>query len=202
MRLATALTALGLFAAIVLSLHAPASAQTAPSRVVDRTYRCAVGVDGGIRSLNVSAQTGVRDFDDRTKWKTPPHFHVSPAVGSGLRVRAAGVVSEPWTETYELSFYVVGCSRVSGRVPLVAKGLSGGRASQFGDRYQCPVPRTVLVRVRMELAQPASVGRKTHAPVRAGSVFVRTVSGKPSAYAEVDEAGRARLLVASNCIAE
>jgi hypothetical protein len=91
-----------------------------------------------------------------------------------------------------------GCARV----PLETKGLSGGRASEFGDRYQCPAPRTVLVRVRVEFAERVRVGRESRAHVTGGSLAVRTESGKPIVYADVHEFGRARLFAARSCIPE
>ena len=181
------------------------------SGVLDRTYRCAVGVDGGIRSLNVYAQTGVRDLERRATWKTPPHFAVLPSLTTTqFRVWAGGPVSEsprsigplpgptPWVDTMILR----GCPRVSFSVPFVRRELSGGRASPFGDRYQCPAPRTVLLRLRVEFTRPVSVGRTTRVPVRSASLAVRTASGRPIAYADVHESGRSRLFAANGCIPE
>ncbi len=169
--------------------------------MLDRTYRCAVGVEGGLRSLNVYAQTGVRDLERPATWKTPPNFAAIPSQNTQFRVWAGGAVSEsptPWVDTLIL----IGCPRVSASVPLVTRGLSGGRASQFGDRYQCPAPRTVLLRVRVEFTRPVSVGRTTRVPVRAASLAVRTASGRPIAYADVHESGRARLFAADSCVPE
>jgi hypothetical protein len=187
-------------ATVAVSTGTGADVQAA--RVIDRTYRCPVGVDGGIRSVSVSAQTGVRDLENRTRWTTPPHVQLNPASGSAVRVWAGRAVTEPsatnWTET----FYAVGCARTSASVSLSRTGIDGGRASQLGDRYQCPAPRTVLVRVRIELVRPASVAQRTSVPVRMGLLAVRTVTGKRIAYADVHESGRARIFAAPSCVPE
>jgi hypothetical protein len=153
--------------------------------------------------VNVWAQTGVRDLDDRTKWKTPPYFQVNPApTGSNIRVWAGRAVAEPWSASWVDTFSVFGCRRTSATVRFATKGLDGGRASQFADRYQCPAPRTVLVRVRVEFVRRTSVGNRSRVPVRTGALAVRTVAGKPIAYSDVLESGRARLFAAPSCIPE
>jgi hypothetical protein len=129
---------LGLAAASAIAVGTGSGGTAQGSRVLDRTYRCAVGLDGGIRSVNVWAQTGVRDLDDRTKWRTPPHFQLNPApTGSSVRVWAGRAVSEPYAPSWVDTFSVWGCARASAPVQLTPRGLSGGRASQFVDRYQC-----------------------------------------------------------------
>jgi hypothetical protein len=173
------------------------------ARTLDRTYRCPAGVDGGIRSVSFWAQTGVRQPGDKTSWRTPPHFLLTTTTSSGMRVWAGRAVAKPADRGFVETFYAVGCARASASVPLSPKGLGvGGRASPFGDRYQCPARRTVLVRVRVEFARPVSVGERARAPVIAGAMAVRTTSGKPIAYADADQSGRARLFAASSCTAE
>jgi hypothetical protein len=93
-------------------------------------------------------------------------------------------------------------------VPLSARGLSGGAASYFGDRYACPAPRRAYIRVRAIFRTPMSLRLdrrlmlKTDVPVRQASFVVRTESGKPFAYASVNEAGKARLFTSPACVAE
>jgi len=202
MRRATLSLAIGwTLAAVLASTVGVAGIQA--SKRLDRTYRCAVGVEGGIRSVNVSAQTGVRDLENRALWRIPPHVHLITETGSSsVRVRAGPAVSEPSAASWVETFFALGCARTSVSVPLSTSGLSGGRASQFGDRYQCPAPRTVVVRVRVEFVRRAAVGQRARVPVKAASLVVRTVSDKPLAYADVQESGRARLFAAPSCIPE
>jgi hypothetical protein len=194
---------LGLGAALAsaLALQASAGTHQAASRELDRTYRCAVGVSGGIRSVNVQAQTGIRDIEDRSKWRALANFLLIPVSGtSSIAAGAGGPVADPAPPVS--GFWAIGCPRARANVPLARGRLGGGRASQFTDRYQCPAPGVVLVRVRVEFARPVSVGSRTSARVRAASMAVRTTAGKPIAYADVHESGRARLFTASNCVAE
>lgn len=186
--------------AVVVGTGSGATSQAA--RVLDRTYRCAVGVDGGIRSVSVWAQTGVRDLNDQAKWSTPPYFQLIPAHGTAVRVWAGRAVSEPNATSWRETFFISGCARASAPVALTTGGLNGGRASQFADRYQCPAPRMVFVRVRVELVRRVSVGRATRVPVTAGELAVRTTSGKPIAYADARQSGRARIFAAPNCVPE
>ena len=192
--------AVGVAIASVVLASTSSGAVAQASQTLDRTYRCLVGVDGGIRSVNVWAQTGV---GDRTKWTTPPHFLLDLAHGSGVRVWAGRTVSKPSAASWKETFYVIGCARASAPVTLSPRGLtSGGRASPFGDRYQCPAPRTVLVRVRVQFVRRASVGQTTRVPVRTGALAVRTTSGRPIAYTDVTESGRARVFAAPSCVPE
>jgi hypothetical protein len=193
--------ALGAALAAGLALQASAATQQAPSRMLDRTYRCAVGVSGGIRSVEVQAQTGIRDLEDRSKWRALANFLLIPHTGtSSIAAGAGGPVAHPAPPL--TGFWALGCQRVRAGVPLSPGRLGGGRASQFTDRYQCPAPRVVLVRVRVEFARPVSVGTRTSARVRTASMAVRTTAGKPIAYADVHESGQARLFTATICVAE
>jgi hypothetical protein len=75
-----------------------------------------------------------------------------------------------------------------------------GWPSQFGERYVCPAPRTVLVRIRAEFATPVSAGRRSQAHVRAGYVAVRTEADRPMACGDVFDTGRARIFTARSCV--
>jgi hypothetical protein len=70
----------------------------------------------------------------------------------------------------------------------------------FGDNYACPAPRQAHVRVRAIFQTPMSLrlGRrtmmlKTDVPVQQASFVIHTESGKPFAYASVNESGQARV---------
>jgi hypothetical protein len=73
----------------------------------------------------------------------------------------------------------------------------------LGDELECDVPRRVLLRIRAVLASRASLrGREfesVHVPVREAKLAVRTVSGKPLAFATVSESGKATLFTARGC---
>jgi hypothetical protein len=113
-----------------------------------------------------------------------------PEIPGGFDVRA---------RTYAVSDAACRPARTS--VPLSPRGLAGGAASQLGERFECVVPRRVVVRIRAEFRAPVSLRRGgTANALRSGRVAVRSASGKPIVYADVFESGRARLFLAGNCV--
>ena len=94
-------------------------------------------------------------------------------------------------------------------VPFTHRGLTGGDANPPGgdDQTVCYPTRTVLVRFRIVFHSPAklelneqrgwlgAIARIDHA-----QIAVRTSKGKPIAYGEVFDSGKARLFTApSTC---
>jgi hypothetical protein len=80
-------------------------------------------------------------------------------------------------------------------------------ASAFGEDIRCIVPTTVLVRVRATFRDPveeepnkagdfvSALGR-----IDKGQIAVRTLAGKPIAYADVVDGGRARVFTTKGCL--
>jgi hypothetical protein len=106
------------------------------------------------------------------------------------------------------------CSPSRTRIPLSTRGLVGGAASPFEDRYECFPPRRILVRARA-IFRSATFLRSasdtygtrsqnlwTPTPVERGYLAARTLSGKPLVFGEVHQSGAARLFVAPGCIPE
>jgi hypothetical protein len=100
------------------------------------------------------------------------------------------------------------CRPSSARVTLATRGLAGGVASPTGDRYDCVVPRKILVRVSGVFRSPTTLRLTTRARQRVwsargavieGALAFRTVDGRPIALATVVASGRARLFVGENC---
>ncbi|MDQ3379050.1 MAG: hypothetical protein M3546_01845 [Actinomycetota bacterium] len=192
-------------------------AQSAKSRIIDRTLLCAIS-PGNPREIRVSAQSGTRLFGDRSKWKILPAASfgdprsaspTTPGVSAGVwagwpPVRAAGRPLA--TETLR---YSVRCRRSGSRAALTSRGLSGGSASQLADHYDCVVPRRVLVRVRGVFDAPTSIHRfrptnyidefVARGRMNEGALAIATEPGKPIALATVHESGRARLFVGTSC---
>ena len=190
-----------------LTLRTSAGAKAAKTRVIDRTLRCTIPVGAGIRELNVASQAGVRDQGDRSKWFALPHVEffapgggVSFGIQAGGPASPTGTVSRDWRYWFETKR----CRSNASRIPLSARGLQGGFASQLRERYECVTPRVVSIRLRGEFRSPASlrVGRGfqwTAATVKAGYVAARSEAGKPLVYAEIFETGKARLFLARSC---
>jgi hypothetical protein len=77
-------------------------------------------------------------------------------------------------------------------------------AAQLGDEFDCFAPKQVVIRVRAVLVTPGTLRRgpqyqTAHVAVREAKLAVRTPKGKPLAYADVQESGKARLFVAPGC---
>jgi hypothetical protein len=197
---------------------------TAPA-VIDRTLLCStLRIGGGLHQFEVRAQTGVRE--NRTTWKWLAftgvrigHITRGPAqLEDSLAWAAAGRATQrtnleeldpawpyPAKTHGTLALNQESCRPSRARVPLTAKGLSGGLADAFGDAYDCPAPRRVLIRVRATLRARAPIYRdrqflKTRADLNTAHLAIRTPAGKQLAFATVLESGKARLLVAANCL--
>jgi hypothetical protein len=206
-----------------LALGSDSSAPAALGQVADRTLLCSVtAVAPGLHQFEIRAHSGFRA--NRSTWQNLAFAVVrsgrvvSPAfiLDTSFGWVAAGRVSEMSNldnegEVFSAEYYGTValnnrvCKRSSARVPLTAKGLTGAPAGPLGEQFDCPAPRTVLVRIR---AVARSATRyylerqfiKTKASLRTGYVAVRTRSGKPLAFAAVFESGKARLFTAPSCV--
>jgi hypothetical protein len=163
----------------------------------------------------VIAGLATRLFGDPTKWSTRPTASFGdPRSASPTTARVFAWITAGWpaiaaaagyARRTDALAYSTRCRRSRSAVPFSTARLSGGPASAIGDRYDCVVPRSILVRVRGSFCAPTSLKRKRPTPdvdqlvaegrVREGALALRTVSGKPIALATVHESGRARLFL-------
>jgi hypothetical protein len=217
---------LGVLAALLTSValtQSSVAGTTAPT-VIDRTLLCStLSIGGGLYQFEVRAQKGVRE--NRTTWKWLAfagvrigHITRGPAqLEHSLAWAGAGRASQrtnleeldpawpyPAKTHGTVALNQESCSPSRARVPLTAKGLSGGLADAFGDAYDCPAPRRVLVRVRATLRGPAPIYRdrqflKTRADVTSAYIAIRTPSGKQLAFAAAFDSGKARLFIGPTC---
>jgi hypothetical protein len=183
-------------------------------RVIDRTVSCSIPSRAGARIVEVRGRSGARRSP--SAWINLPTVNVWERDGGSLvSVSAAnplepdpasGVVFPP----HRLSIRVDRC-RSAPRIPFSRRGLSGGRAGQFEDEWECEVRGRVVVRVRATFRAPVPLRRmrvtwsdtrylQAAGTVTQASLAVRTESGKVVAYGDVNEGGRARLFTASSCI--
>jgi hypothetical protein len=203
---------------------APAKPTHVTSQVFDRTLLCStLSIGGGLYQFEVRAQKGVRE--NRTTWKWLAfagvrigHITRGPAqLEHSLAWAAAGRASQrtnleeldpawpyPAKTHGTVALNQESCRPSRTRVPLTAKGLSGGLADAFGDAYDCPAPRHVLMRVRATLYASAPIYRdgqflKTKANVRSAYIAIRTRAGKQLAFAAVFDSGKARLFTGPSC---
>ncbi|MBA2641685.1 MAG: hypothetical protein H0U82_01995 [Actinobacteria bacterium] len=194
-------------------LQPTADAQPAASRVIDRTYSCSVEARAGVREVQAQANAGLRWIEDRAKWKRLAGAVVSDSV-TVLGFVSAGNPLAPENgfrfPPQRLAILAGSKCRAAARIPLSRAGLSGGPASQLGDAYDCVAGSRVIVRVRGVFRGPTSLKPKRYAggvtqleaagTVTQGYLAVRSGAGKPLAYAEVFESGKARLFTARGCV--
>lgn len=191
-----------------------AQAELQASHVLDRTFTCAVTLRGGVHLLGARAHSGTRL---QGQWAKLPYasFRTGHAGGDALAWVTSGKPTATTTvdndyDTFDVKTYgTVGVRRESCRetsigVPLTSTGLQGGGAAQLGDEFECFAPKQIVVRVRAVLAARGRLKQgegflTTHVPVRSAKVAARTLAGKPLAYAEVVESGKARLFAARGC---
>jgi hypothetical protein len=204
-----ALVALALF-----MVQPMAGADPAASRVVDRTLSCPVGARAGVRTVTVRGQTGVRDIEDRSKWKFLASATVSDEyapfagvnAGNPVADLAPGVPAGP-----ERLWIAAGATcRSAARIPFTKSGLARASAGQLGESYDCLPGSRVLVRVRGVFRSPTSlrVKRLPHGitrlvaagTVQEGFLAVRSAAGRPLAYAQVLESGKVNLFTGSSCV--
>jgi hypothetical protein len=202
--------ALGAIALLALVLTAvPERAEPASgarTRVVDRTLRCTVPLSAGIRVMYAIGQSGVRDQGDSSKWFAVASVALSTDDGSLAGVQAGSPRLEGGVPQVPATFWLDGqaCRPAASSVSLSPRGLRGGALNRLSEIYRCTMPRTILLRVRAEFRSPVNVRTRegvqgTEAPLRKGFLAIRTERGKPLLYADVLEAGRARLFVAPSC---
>ena len=203
----------------------------AASRIIDRAFLCTNTVsERAVREINLAATTGFRDSDGwewladawigntgTTPTKLGPNERglrhtVHTHWGLNFSAGAGPPPKDPAVYQVERRFgiwskWAKACKPASKRrIPLSARGLSGGVADYFGDAFDCPAPRRVFVRTRGIFRTPSSLqldreslNLTTDAPVQRASFAVRTTSGKPLAFASVNESGKARIFTAASC---
>jgi hypothetical protein len=197
-----------------LSARAPASTPqaVATTRLVDRTLECTPGSAHGARSITVSAQTG---FEKNGTFEWLGQFAVStpgqpvPRRRDYMPQLAGATSGYPYggpTATGGLGFSAKLCKRAPRAIPLTTRGLSGGAAGQFGDQYKCLLSGPVLIRLRALFVTPttleidearawySAVGRIANA-----QLAVRSATGKPLAYAQTLDSGKARIFTSGGC---
>jgi hypothetical protein len=185
------------------------------ARLIDRTFRCKLGVVAGTPKLEVGAAAGLR------------------ARGRLERLAQASVITFPENNFNERdSLYIGGmtagwppppslggpggfgmsldqCTPVVASVPLRTRGLLGGPIDGFEDTYECfPTTKTIFVRGRVLYRTPKNLrldlrgGRSLRAVGRIteGVLAARTSNGRPLFYAQIFESGKARFFTHPDCV--
>lgn len=188
----------------------------AQARTVDRTLVCTTGIRAGVREIEIYATSGVRDAENRNRWKSLASLDLrttgsSPTI-SGIQLAGAsagrGGLSTPPGVGFagSVSYSPARCKATRARVRLSSVRLSGGAASPWGDRFDCVTQRRVLVHVRGSFRAPTRFkGHRSGLLIASGGVqeaqiAVRTEGGRPLVYGTVSESGKARLFTAAGCV--
>jgi hypothetical protein len=135
-----------------LSLDASAEAQQR-SRIIDRTLLCSTIGQAGVRKIIVSAVSpapGQKDpvTEERIQagagvWTGPPGLSSGSRRSYGGASLASVTTGVPDPDESTLSINADQCRASSVRVPLSARGLTGGAAGPFGDSFECFTGRSV-----------------------------------------------------------
>jgi hypothetical protein len=161
------------------------------SRIVDRTMLCKMWGAGYPDPLRTLAVVGVSNQAQATNGpQGSPQFvvaQVAMAVNGGDQV----VVSRS------------ACTPTSKRIQLSAKGLRNGE-TDFGNKWKCPVPAAVVMRVRATFARPVTLAPAPDAfylliargRISKGSLAVETKDGTRLAFMSVDKSGEGVIFVA------
>jgi hypothetical protein len=203
------------FGVCIIAAAAAAPGEGAPSRVVDRTFRCTVApLYGGVREIDVSAKPkGSLGNGGRSDDVSPGYVSVGSGPGSRAfddlvfartRPEERGVApGDPFPPGVYADLGRCGPARIS--LPLSAKGLPGPPV-RFDTNADCEIRGRVLVRVRAVLETPALWGRaeRPYFGVRRNVVEARIAirserTRRPIALLALDRAGETRLWVSSEC---
>lgn len=191
---------------------------------LDRTFSCTPSLIGGVRKIYVNGHGGSGRHGSR--WDRPAFASIRTTVAGAAAIAiqdelvwitggrpstAANVLdtlvgfSFPVRTWGTLAVNRTLCRATSARIPLSPTGLYGGVADALDDRWGCAADRRILVRIRAVLESGSALRTfrgfaRTTVPAKAASVAVRTQSGRPLSYAEVDKSGKARLFTARSCV--
>jgi hypothetical protein len=82
-------------AAAFVTVGSANTGQSKPTRAIDRTLRCTIFPDAGVRQIKLEAQPGIRDNADPSKWKYAPYaeadsYGLPDTIYGGLAAVGAG----------------------------------------------------------------------------------------------------------------
>jgi hypothetical protein len=201
---------------------AAAAAPTAPTRtVIDRTYVCTNTELTGVRKLTASGRRGYREG---ATWKWSGSVDVLNRGGEPVRLPPdsngwRGTSDANWSLSVSaggnkagLQIVTRGCTVARSRPALSSRGLTRGDVDYFGDYFECVgMPRRVLVRLRAEFTESASLRPESRTPqlrtlraegvVTETSFLVQRESGQRILLGRVLASGKATLFFGRGCVA-
>jgi hypothetical protein len=183
--------AVGVVAGLAVAAGIASATPQPASRILDRTMLCRTWGSGYPDPLRTLAVVGVPNQVQATNGPQGSPRFVVAQVALGVNGQDQVVVSR------------IACAPTTKRVQLSAKGLRGG-VTDFGNKWKCPVPASVLIRVRAAFARPVTLEPAPDASylliatgrVTSGSLAITTKDGTPIAFASVDKGGEGGIFVA------
>ena len=180
--------------AVLLVLAAAGVASAAPqpaSRILDRMMICRTWGSGYPDPLRNLAVVGGPNHAQATNGPQGSPRLVVAQIALGVNGADQVVVSR------------TACAMRSKPIKLSAQGLRSGE-NDFGNKWRCPVPATVVMRVRAVFAKPVTLEPAVDANylliatgrISRGSLAVETKTGTRLAFASVDKGGKTDLFVA------
>ena len=185
------LLAVGAAAGLAVAAGIASAASQPASRVVDRTMLCKTWGAGYPDPLRTMAVVGVPNQAQGTNGPQGSPKFVVAQIALGVNGQDQVVVSR------------TACAPTSKRLQLAAKGLRSG-VTDFGNKWKCSVPASVLIRVRAAFARPVTLEPALDASylliatgrISGGSLAITTKDGTPIAFASVDKGGEGDIFVA------
>jgi hypothetical protein len=188
----------------------------ATAKVIDRTLTCTTGFGKGVRNVELLARSAFRNPNGKLDGlgqvvvATPgnPIPNRPQTFAPTLAGATAGWPAPPPFQSGALGFSPRLCKPARATVRLSSRGFpAGGEASVFGEDVTCPTPNKVFIRVRATFFTPAALvlsDKKDYlsadARIKRAQIAVRTPDGKPIAYGEVLDSGKATLFTAGRCV--
>lgn len=183
---------LALTAALLVAITGVASAASQPaSRVVDRTVLCKMWGTGYPDPLRVLAVAAEQGHAQATNGPQGSPRYVAAQIATDVNGQGQVVLSR------------AACAARSKPIKLSAQGLRSGE-TDFGNKWRCPVPAAVVIRLRAVFSRPVTLRAAVDAPylsiatgtIVEGALAVETKNGKRLAFASVDKGGNAAVFVA------
>jgi hypothetical protein len=161
------------------------------ARILDRTVQCRTTGKGYPDPLRTMAVTAGRGFAQATNGQLGTPQSVVAQIAFGVNGQDQVILSR------------VACAPTSLRIPFSRRGLRSG-ITDFGNKWQCPVPATILVRIRAEFRRAVTLSPAVDAPYLSiakgaivdGALTVTTKSRQPVFFATVGRGGKSSIFVA------
>ncbi len=189
---AVALVKPALAAVLLVAISGVASAASQPpSRIVDRTVLCTMWGSGYPDPLRVLAVAAEQGYAQATNGPQGSPRYVAAQVATDVNGRGQVVLSR------------AACASPSKPIKQSAQGLRSGE-TEFGNKWRCPVPAAVVVRVRAVFKRPVTLRPAVDAPylsiatgtIVKGALAVETKNGRRLAFASLDRGRKAAVFVA------